>query len=188
MEGGKRAYKEGFGQLKELKSEIEHLQHLLEQSRRRLQSDFENWYAKQGSAAGPAGGGAAGAAAGAAAGMLEPQVRHDGYGGHGTSPLGACAPPGAMAAAASPRRPAPPPDAAWAGGCPARAGSTKPVGLSAPLPQFPAAVSSATGGAGPKLTGNPEVDAEITAFHQARELLVQQRMHGVSKAKLAARA
>lgn len=34
-------------QLKELKSEIEHLQHLLEQSRRRLQQDFEKWYATQ---------------------------------------------------------------------------------------------------------------------------------------------
>ena len=37
MEEGKRAYKEGFAKLKELKGEIEHLQHLLEQSRRRLQ-------------------------------------------------------------------------------------------------------------------------------------------------------
>ena len=37
LEDEKRQYKEGFAQLKALKSEIEHLQHLLEQSRRRLQ-------------------------------------------------------------------------------------------------------------------------------------------------------
>ena len=47
MEEGKRSYKEGFAKLKELKAEIEHLQHLLEQSRRKLQQDFEGWYAKQ---------------------------------------------------------------------------------------------------------------------------------------------
>ena len=47
MEEGKRTYKEGFAKLKELKGEIEHLQHLLEQSRRKLQQDFEGWYAKQ---------------------------------------------------------------------------------------------------------------------------------------------
>ena len=38
LEEEKRQYKEGFAQLKALKSEIEHLQHLLEQSRRRLQA------------------------------------------------------------------------------------------------------------------------------------------------------
>ena len=45
LEEEKRQYKDGFAQLRELKSEIEHLQHLLEQSRRRLQQDFEKWYA-----------------------------------------------------------------------------------------------------------------------------------------------
>jgi len=47
LEDGKRSYKEGFAKLKELKGEIEHLQHLLEQSRRRLQQDFESWHSKQ---------------------------------------------------------------------------------------------------------------------------------------------
>ena len=47
MEAQKKAYKEGFSQLKEIKAEIEHLQHLLEQSRRRLQQDFENWWVTQ---------------------------------------------------------------------------------------------------------------------------------------------
>lgn len=40
-------FTQGFSKLKEHKAEIEHLQHLLEQSRRRLQQDFENWFAKQ---------------------------------------------------------------------------------------------------------------------------------------------
>ena len=84
MEEGKRSYKEGFAKLKELKAEIEHLQHLLEQSRRKLQSDFEAWYAKQQLCAG------AGPPASA-------------------PPGGAVAPPGA-----SPHRvPAPPPAQAW---------------------------------------------------------------------------
>jgi hypothetical protein len=33
-----------YGQLKELKIEIEHLQHLLEHARTRLTRDFEHWY------------------------------------------------------------------------------------------------------------------------------------------------
>lgn len=37
------AYKEAFARLRELKQEIEHLQMLLEQSRTKLQRDFEHW-------------------------------------------------------------------------------------------------------------------------------------------------
>ena len=33
-----------YSQLKELKMEIEHLQHLLEHARTRLTRDFEHWY------------------------------------------------------------------------------------------------------------------------------------------------
>ncbi|QDZ21232.1 kinesin [Chloropicon primus] len=36
-------YKEGFGKLKGLKREIEHIQKILENSRNKLQSDFEHW-------------------------------------------------------------------------------------------------------------------------------------------------
>lgn len=39
----KVAYKEAFARLRELKQEIEHLQMLLEQSRSKLQKDFEQW-------------------------------------------------------------------------------------------------------------------------------------------------
>jgi hypothetical protein len=39
----KARYKDAFGQLRELKKEIEHLHLLLEQSRTRLQRDFEQW-------------------------------------------------------------------------------------------------------------------------------------------------
>lgn len=106
MEAEKRAYKEGFAKLKEYKAEIEHLQLMLEQSRRRLQQDFENWWVTQ-----------------------QPAEEQ---------------PP-----ASPPRRPR-----AGAAGSPHAAG----------------------GAVGPPLTGNPEVDAEILAFYQAREGLVAQRM------------
>ncbi|PNG99849.1 Kinesin-like protein KIF6, partial [Tetrabaena socialis] len=43
MEQEKSRYKDAFGQLRELKKEIEHLHMLLEQSRTRLQRDFEQW-------------------------------------------------------------------------------------------------------------------------------------------------
>ena len=38
-------YKESYQQLKDLKIEIEHLHHLLDQARLRLTRDFEHWYA-----------------------------------------------------------------------------------------------------------------------------------------------
>lgn len=43
IEQEKVAYKEAFARLRELKQEIEHLQMLLEQSRSKLQKDFEQW-------------------------------------------------------------------------------------------------------------------------------------------------
>ena len=147
MEEGKRSYKEGFAKLKELKAEIEHLQHLLEQSRRKLQSDFEAWYAKQQLCAG------AGPPASA-------------------PPGGAVATPGA-----SPHRvPAPPPAQVW--GSPGRGG----VGGAPYPPPPPAGARGADGGgAGPTLTGQPDVDKEILAFYEARDLLVKQRMAGGAK-------
>ncbi|KAI8807854.1 kinesin-like protein KIF6-like protein [Cladochytrium replicatum] len=39
-----KRYKDSYQQLKELKQEIDHLQHLLEQARHRLTRDFEHWY------------------------------------------------------------------------------------------------------------------------------------------------
>jgi len=44
MEAEKARYKENFEQLKKFKAEIEHIQHLLESSRVRLQKDFESWF------------------------------------------------------------------------------------------------------------------------------------------------
>ncbi len=104
MEQEKRTYKEGAGRLRELKAEIEHLQHILAQSRRRLQQDFEGWYAAK------------------------------------------CNTPSEAAGA--------PPQHASPRGQPS--------------------VERRQGG--PPLTGDAKVDAEILAFYQAREALVQQRM------------
>lgn len=47
MEEEKLRYKESFGRLRTLKTEIEHLQHLLEKSKVKLMKDFEIWFAEQ---------------------------------------------------------------------------------------------------------------------------------------------
>lgn len=47
MEEEKLRYKESFTRLRTLKTEIEHLQHLLEKSKVRLMKDFEMWWAEQ---------------------------------------------------------------------------------------------------------------------------------------------
>jgi len=44
MEAQKEKYKTNFDELKKFKGEIEHIQHLLESSRVRLQKDFEQWF------------------------------------------------------------------------------------------------------------------------------------------------
>ena len=52
----KRKYKTNYASLKQLKSEIEHIQHLMEGARVRLQHDFESWFESK---AGQVGGGRA---------------------------------------------------------------------------------------------------------------------------------
>ena len=42
-------YKESFTKLRSLKTEIEHLQHLLEKAKVKMQKDFEIWWAEQAS-------------------------------------------------------------------------------------------------------------------------------------------
>jgi kinesin family protein 6/9 len=44
MDAEKRAYKEGFGQLRDTKKEIEHLNRLIEQNRFQLQAEFEVYW------------------------------------------------------------------------------------------------------------------------------------------------
>ncbi|EDV20258.1 uncharacterized protein TRIADDRAFT_61256 [Trichoplax adhaerens] len=47
LQAEKSRYKDIFGHLKVLKTEIEHLQHLLDKARLKLQQDFEVWWQKQ---------------------------------------------------------------------------------------------------------------------------------------------
>ncbi|XP_078590426.1 kinesin-like protein KIF6 isoform X2 [Branchiostoma floridae x Branchiostoma japonicum] len=47
MEDEKASYKVTFNRLRVLKTEIEHLQHLLEKARLQMQKDFELWWAEQ---------------------------------------------------------------------------------------------------------------------------------------------
>ncbi|XP_052275630.1 kinesin-like protein KIF6 isoform X2 [Dreissena polymorpha] len=47
MEAEKNSYKETFNRLRVLKTEIEHLQHLLEKAKVKLMKDFELWWAEQ---------------------------------------------------------------------------------------------------------------------------------------------
>ncbi|XP_066531447.1 kinesin-like protein KIF6 isoform X2 [Hoplias malabaricus] len=47
IEEQKKKYKNTFGHLKGLKTEIEHLQHLLQRSKIKLQRDFEDWWIQE---------------------------------------------------------------------------------------------------------------------------------------------
>jgi len=52
IDASKAAYRTAFAGLKDLKAEIEHLKALIERSRRKLQADFEVWWAEQQKAGG----------------------------------------------------------------------------------------------------------------------------------------
>ncbi|KAL7862391.1 hypothetical protein SRHO_G00138320 [Serrasalmus rhombeus] len=47
IEEEKKSYKSTFGRLKGLKTEIEHLQHLLHKSKIKLQKDFQDWWTQE---------------------------------------------------------------------------------------------------------------------------------------------
>ncbi|GCC34178.1 hypothetical protein chiPu_0012651 [Chiloscyllium punctatum] len=47
IEDEKKSYKMTFNRLKALKTEIEHLQHLLEKSKMMMQKDFEVWWSEE---------------------------------------------------------------------------------------------------------------------------------------------
>lgn len=47
LDAEKSKYKEAFSQLKLLKTEIEHMQHLLEKAKVKMQKDFELWWAEE---------------------------------------------------------------------------------------------------------------------------------------------
>ncbi|CAG9461013.1 unnamed protein product [Pedinophyceae sp. YPF-701] len=156
IETEKAAYREAFEGLKAYKHEIEHIQMLLEKSRRNLQKDFEQWLAVMvrqtgGAGAAPPANGSAGAPSGSST------VRVVNGGG---------APPQPAASSLQ--------DAlrANAGAAPA------------PAPQ-PAAAAGAAGGAvqdpevmrlvQPMLTGDEAADRDIIKFFQARQSLLKQR-------------
>ena len=198
LEEGKKSYKEGFAKLKELKSEIEHLQHLLEQSRRKLQQDFEGWYAKHPQPLQQANGGGGGLGGGEVPSMVSMPPPNQAFASSMPPPQAMphqppqqpqheelVMPPmrasigggGGGGVPASPvrSRPAPPPghQPAWAS--PARPTKGMPP-PSIPPPMAPGGGGGGGGAAQPLLTGQPEVDAEIMAFYNARDSLVKARM------------
>uniref|UniRef100_A0A7R9YQE6 Kinesin-like protein n=1 Tax=Chlamydomonas euryale TaxID=1486919 RepID=A0A7R9YQE6_9CHLO len=173
IEEEKRRYKDAFGQLRDLKKEIEHLHMLLEQSRARLQRDFEQWM-----------------------GMMARQREQRAAGGLG-SPA-----PASPSHVQSPMRSSmqqsegPPtrPRMAWAETSPATV-ATRPV-LTDGMPQSPsltaaAGVSPMAGSsaapfstasvdpqvlelARPYLTGNAAADEDIIKFYEAKAKLMAQ--------------
>eukprot|EP00741_Cyanophora_paradoxa_P008533 tig00001339_g8258.t1 len=188
IEREKARYKDGFARLRDLKSEIEQLQALLEKSRDRLQKDFEQWYALM---------------AKQTPGM--PAATSPGRSGSGTqrsaaaaaSPRGRTSPTPPLRLPRRPRRPGlrrSPAPAAPHYAAPAapptppshrrrRRVRPSPQYAYPPQQQYPANPPAApaayppggpagAAGAGPALTGNAEADADILAFYKARAELL----------------
>ena len=148
----KAQYKAKFATLRELKSDIERLTAMLENSRKKLTGDFEAW--------------------------LTVMLRQQANGGVRASVVGAANHPRRPSALA----PAPAVALASPGGPPKEAwGAAPPVvapHLSPPrAPQSPSRLASvaspnARARAAPLMTGNSQADQDILAFYEARERLL----------------
>lgn len=151
IEKEKNAYHNPFNRLRDLKKEIEHLQMLLEQSRKRLTQDFEQWLTL----------------------MLRQQQQQQGGAGPASPappqrPAALGLPGGGVthSVAAGPRQ-------AWgAGDAGARAPPVHTVGA---LPHGSPQQPTRSGAGGPLMTGDAAADADILAFYEAREKLLAGR-------------
>lgn len=206
----KASYKAAFSQLRGLKGEIEHLQLLLEQSRKKLQQDFQQWLgmvARQQAqqqpqqAQRPDSGGAAGNSSSSRPSTAGRRS--------GRSNVSSSSSSGAIAAAhqnteldpaqQQQQQPARPPSGRLrkalsavtaASVLPHQEGSSskvlprvlssrvsQPLDLSKIDPQLLQAVA-------PHLTGNPDADADIIGFYEAKQKLLQLKLGGSSSNRL----
>ncbi|XP_052766060.1 kinesin-like protein KIF6 isoform X1 [Mya arenaria] len=177
MEEEKASYKETFNRLKTLKTEIEHLQHLLEKAKVKLMKDFELWWADQVS--------------------LSQQQENQGSVGSGNTGTvrNAWATPPANISRG--RTPSPAPSDTSQGGLPqggrlgrVRGGVAGSIATqlrasnsadgrineeSPPRKQLLGSSSSTRSSpSGLRLTGDPQADADIMAFVKARQNILQQ--------------
>ncbi|KAJ1563806.1 hypothetical protein HK405_000697, partial [Cladochytrium tenue] len=183
-------YKESYQQLKDMKLEIEHMQHLLEQARLRLTRAFEDWYVGVHEPGGGSGGGGEEPQwAGVEAPVPTPPLK----------PIPAAAPPAAAAAAAAAASaPVGFPHTTETATMSATAGSRPPA---SPLRRAAAPNSGSGDGGGSGVGGSMAgggsrgssrsssrsgshragngdgggVDADVEAFYRAREALMAAR-------------
>lgn len=215
IEQEKTSYKGAFDQLRSLKQEIEHLQLLLEQSRQRLQRDFQQWMAlmaqqqqqqqgavphsPQGVSAADHSGGSTSISTSMKPGQLSyngaqlqakgqtsalgppsPSVQYSGNHGSIRSSVDVASPSG--------RQHPPPPKQAWGPNTPSLPDTPSVRSERPPSRASSISTSSSTlsgmgyaqsvppavlAAAQPFLTGNPQADADIIKFYEARAKLLQ---------------
>lgn len=155
IEHEKAAYKEKYQRLRELKAEIDHLHKLLEQSRLKMQTDFESWMrAMTRQRTGHAAEGRIKAGSRPSSAAQRPAQRQLAY-----EPGGAALDSGAAPAGRGAHDPGPPRQA-W-GAEPVSSGGER-----ADAPRSPARAIK---------TGNAQADADIEAFYAARDKLLKAR-------------
>ena len=181
-------YRDAFNELRDLKKEIEHLQMLLEQSRKRLQTDFEQWLLlmlKQQANGGGVGAGPGGARStqhsAAAAQRAEAAERRRREAADAASRVAAASANHATngmdsSHVAATWQPGDPPRTmnAWGGGDDGT-DERSPSRSTAYYQQAAEVVVHSPLAGRPALTGNAQADADIQAFYAAREKLLKAR-------------
>lgn len=194
----KASYKAAFSQLRGLKGEIEHLQLLLEQSRKKLQQDFKQWLGMvarqqaQQQAQLPDAGGAAASSSNSSRPSTAGGLSGRSGGSSSSSTIAAAHQITGLDPVQQQQQPTRPPSGRLrkavsavtaASVLPQQEGSsqvlpralssrtTQPLDLSKIDPQLLQA-------AAPHLTGNPDADADIIGFYEAKQKLLQLKLGG----------
>jgi kinesin family protein 6/9 len=191
METQKRAYRDGFLRLKDLRTRIESLQHMMEKQRRKLQSDFDGWFTAEQSkvvrrpgthtpAAGPAPTAAAAASPVPAYKPPTPTVSsgssgNPAYGAYSSGPATATPTAAAPAYGGTPTYGTAPAYAAAPAATEALSARRHPS--SGPAGAAPAGGGSGGGGLAAMAqfmsTGNKQADADIAAFYKIRDEMLK---------------
>ncbi|KAK3093801.1 hypothetical protein FSP39_020407 [Pinctada imbricata] len=174
MEEEKLRYKECFNKLRNLKTEIEHLQHLLEKSKVKMMKDFEMWWAEQTNKAQES------QSTSVRSAWRTPTPQNHGNSIHGNSNHGN---PAYLGSPSSSTLSSGPPSGRRQKVASSITNSLGSMGRLQPLPPKTNNVNAMQNGnhqkssSGIPLTGDPKADADIMAFIKARQNILRKGIH-----------
>jgi kinesin family protein 6/9 len=180
IDSSKLAYRTHFNDLKDLKTEIEQLKHMIDRSRRKLQADFDTWWTAQNS----------NVARGGSKEQKQAQLRAASMAaamGSGGGDLGAT---GSFQVHHAQSSPSPAPTRSYPSASGGLISGSMAIASPGSVHSTPRATYSTSGSStGPPpaqrllSTGNAQADADIATFYRMRDSLIQQQAQAAQQQK-----